>query len=84
MTVTAVLLVEGESVVADALDHVLRPGLDVACRAALEQDQESVAAKTSAQVIGASCTRSTSANCPMKSSLASAPIAFWISANRRA
>ena len=47
-----ILLVEREGVIADARDDVLRPGLDVACRAALEQNQESVAAEASAQIVG--------------------------------
>ena len=38
--------------VADALDHVLGPGLHVARGAALEQDQEAVAAESAAQVVG--------------------------------
>ncbi len=37
--------------VADALDHVLGPGLDVARGAAVEEDQKSVAAESAAKVI---------------------------------
>ncbi len=47
-----VFLVETEAVIADARDDVLRPGLDIARRAALEQDQEAVAAEASAEVVG--------------------------------
>ena len=47
-----VLLVEHEGMFVDALDDVLGPGLHVARGAALEHDQEAVAAESAAQVGG--------------------------------
>jgi hypothetical protein len=48
---------------------------DVAYRAALEQEQEAVAAEASADVPGRELAAQISASCDMKSSLASTPIA---------